>query len=743
MILIFWKKPTARIFDSRYLVHASGATNQALISEALESDSFSFELITNASEPGLSEEIMSEWRYGQEILLQETPDGFNTKTIGKFFVSNVAHQGFTRDGRGRIRVECLSFVGLLVEMTHVGGVYSNAKAGAVIAEILQATEVTAQSTTQKRVFDTAAGTRYTIDSNVYNARIDGHLPYADGTNRTARDNLRDVLFSCGASVLKDAAGDIHFTYNIPDRPSAIPDTKIYAGDRYGKSETVTAVSVVEHSFVGAEPDAITLFDASALGGSTATVIFDEPVKTLDIPTGMTVLEWGANYAVVRGSGILRGYRYKHSRLIHTEQIASGAQRVKTADVRTVSSYNYAAVMRRLANYYSTAKEIHARLVLNSDIKTGALVSFNDPTNKPETGYIKSNAFNISNTNAGDAVIVAGWVPLDEGTGFDSTETLTGSGTWSKATAEAKLGRPIKSMRIVLIGGGFGGDPGIDGEDGHGGETDSEGGNGGIGGAGGLGGLVLDVDVLNVPNSISFSCGAGGLPGMPGGATTVTVNNTTYSSNNGAHPLNGAYNTISGAVAAVSGQPGESGAAGWGASNPAPVDGFPVTFNGVTYAGGKGRKGLAGTYNRITSRRDGSSGIEYTFGPANVATAHAGGGGGAAVGNNGGDSTGTPELSEFKVTRETRTAIGRVVAVDGGPGANAIDRTETPALGEGGFGGHGGGGGGGGGKAEGGGGNYYSGGFREVIATHIHGVGGIGGKGGKGSRGGAGLIWLIY
>lgn len=110
---------------------------------------------------------------------------YDSTQMGKFYLTSV-----TRMNDKVFRLNMVSAVGLMTGVQHMGGVYSGETAGTVIAEILSGSGIT-----------------YTIDTDVRGTKIYGYLPIA-----SARDNLQQVLFAIGASLMKDDAGDIKFSF---------------------------------------------------------------------------------------------------------------------------------------------------------------------------------------------------------------------------------------------------------------------------------------------------------------------------------------------------------------------------------------------------------------------------------------------------------------------------------------------------------------------------------------------------
>lgn len=672
--------------------------------------------------------------------------------LARYYITSIAPR-YKHEGYIYFDVSAVSFIGLTINMEHNGDVYTNVQTGAIIADILKATKDNARSTSSLFFFNMANGLYYTMDASVYNYRTSGRLYPTNGTDRTARENLRDTLFQCGASILKNADGSLYFTFNQPTEATPIIDDKIYRGQPYTGEDITTTVKVISHAYFAIEGgEEKTLFDSSGDVVDHAKVLFNEPVFQLS-ETTLTVHEWGANYAIVSGTGILKGFEYTHTRQEFSKHIADGIENIKTADNSLVSTLNYLSVLERMENYYKNAKEIKTSFVMPSNVKAGSLIRFSDMFGEMKNGFIKDMDVVYSGIDKGVANVVVDWVPSNVGEGFTKCYVLQGAGSWSKAQAEAEIGHEITKARIVLLGGGHGGYKGGDGEAG----STSKGGEGGSAGAGGEGGKVYAVTLdSNVPASIDYNCGNGGQPAQEGSPTTATVNGTTYTSADGQVPAGGVMNLIAGDVYATV---GESGCRG-GHGGDAGIDygsgtnyGEPITWNGQTWQGGEpfivpawdyegDTRGMFWRYPVVNSQ--GQSVVDTTGRYGSKESVSYGGtaGGGSAVGANGKKTAKVGGYSGIYKSGNYVIGVATIIGTDGANGADAVDATGTPNIAGGGFGGHGGGGGSQRGEAKGAGGWSRLDTSATIQGTNVQGAEGRGGYGSNGTVGGNGAV-LIY
>lgn len=756
--------------------------NNALISETLSIDTASFvlqgrehsdieplldsngeQLYDSNNDPlyvyvlGYQGVDFSKFTYGDEI------DYYVDNALyGKYYLSDVSVAG---DGSGEITFMMESLMGILDGTDHVGGIYSGAKAGDIIAEIMD-------------------GYPYSIDGVLSNILLYGWLPYD-----TKLANLTQVLFACGASVLKDANGDLEFTFNLPQTATQFTTDEVYLGGARRDISPATVVKVTEHTFLASNGSAETLFDNT---GDTPAVDyeirFDDPYHTLAW-TGDTIIA-GANYAILNGNGVLTGVPYVHVQRVKNKStgVQGKPNEKSAANCTLISTLNSDAVLDRLANYYTQSQEIDVSIVAN-DERPGSLIQIPDPADidNPILGYIKTMKRTYSSKLKAECVLTAGWVPGDIGNSYDSYLIVRKSdivgGTWS-VPAELQG----KQVLIVLFGGGQGGQGGWYGAGGY----DHDGGSyndsnayicktyrlseapimGGVssyksgqeGGNGGLGGNIGKMFMFNIGSlaaSYSVALGTGGAGGT-GGTTSRSISANNRITLTQVDPTDGSYGTdstfdtystasgilinaeyvniITGTIIAGRGESGTKG--GRGGDGGVSIAGLKDNNSTYDYSvAGRGKKGEdVSTYTGGTPA-DGLTGgdLRGYFNPGydHVGLQGGGGGGGAAMGSNGGNGSNNAARQQFTQDGETVMAMGRTyngtiyTASQGGNGASA---SLIPAQSDlyGGTGGHGGGGGGGNGQAIG-----YARWSDTVYGVAYEGIGGNGANGGQGSDG-----WFI-
>lgn len=728
------------------LVSATALLSQSLISDKLSADEFT----AVVTWPDLNT-LPAEFDGDNNAFVKDTPiDIYNNgQKIGRFYVQSIYPIKVTAGGVVFLQINALSLIGLTVYMSHVGGMYTNAKAGDVIAEILGATYNSGSSTATLLWYDITNTLHYTIDATVANTRIDGHLPMTDGS-RSARDNLREVLFVTGASVLKDAEGSVRFTFNQPDTPIAIATPTIYQGDRYVNDDAagVTAVKVIQNQyFAWNDVEPVVEFETTEVVDHKR-VIFDEPVFSVyssqvgGVDT-LTIHEYGVNYAVVSGTGTLYGKPYTNTQVEYSEQIRTGVETSRTAQSGLISLLNYKNVLDRMAAWYRDRKTVANSFVLDgTGIKPGSLVSFLDPLNRSKQGFVQDLTMKFSGIVKGDANIVTGWLPTNVGNNFTMSQQKTGSGTWSKADAEAAVGHPITLLRIDLIAGGDGGQAGEDGTAGNKGGPGVQGGKGGAPGTGGLPGRVYSITLEGdqIPATINYYCGTGGQPGQNGTNTTVVINGTSYHSSAGTRPIAGYMNILTGQIYAEQGPDGIPG--GDGGSDGETGEGESVTYKGRTW--NAGTYGGTDQVTRWELRQSG--GYYYADQIYGYARAFGGLTGGAAFGASSANGQAGALGTKYYFTGSSKViGVASAVSQGGTDGADALPIDDyTPTLGSGGAGGNGGGGGGASMIGE------NSGGYRfvnnqpqTVPANNNAGDPGDGGAGSLGTAGGNGFVNFYF
>lgn len=492
-------------------------------------------------------------------------------------------QSIDRVGSDRYTLSGISGVGRLAAVPHPGGIYSGEEAKAVIEDICGDIPVI-------------------VKTSLQNIQIYGWLPYARPPQRSARDNLAQVLFALGAYLDTDLDGVLRVVPLFDGISNAVDYDRVYQGGSVVYDTPVSAVSVTEHQYI-AGGDEETLFEGTAEDGHLVT--FDEPHSSLKAD-GFSIQASGANWArLSAGAGTLTGKAFIHTTRLVTEAVSAGAaENVKSVtDCTLVSLVNSNAVAKRLARYYRCTERIQAPILVGTE-HPGQMVAVYNPYDKVlQTGCIVSMDVTMSGVLKGETDILVGFTPPRESETeyFDRREIFVQSSTF-------RVPDGVSSIRVVLIGGGSGGAAGKSGEKGTRGGTASITGNSGIHsgsagtpgkggspGPGGAGGKINVTDLrVSAGDDIQILIGAGGSgesndAGQPagiGGETAINVYRAgvliqSFSSADGASSPLGYIDAVTGDVYATSGDRGIPGADGGNAgdlntpgSDGDSVDGYP-------------------------------------------------------------------------------------------------------------------------------------------------------------------------
>lgn len=615
-------------------------------------------------------------------------------------------QTIDRIGPELYQIYGTSAIGLLMERGHKGGIYNGQTAETVIKDIVGNIPVA-------------------IKSSLKGIKLYGWLPYAKPPEKSARDNLVQVLFAISAALKTDLDGVLRIQPLWDGISGAIEWDRIYEdGAKAQRSGAISAVSVTEHNYISGGEDT-KLFEGTAIAGDIIT--FSEPMSNLSA-SGFSILESGVNYAKLSaGTGTLTGKKYIHNTRQVTRTVTAGApENVKTVDDATlVSFFNSNSVADSVAEYYKHTEVIDCSVVLDNQSPGDVLNVYHPYTKIAAPACVESLDITASGILKASMKALVGYKPPQtvDIEYFDKRQMFTSNTSFTVPAG-------VHNIRAVLIGGGQGGQGGYRGSaGGAGGTAESraasgtvngaagKAGDGGAAGSGGSGGKIYIVDLDVEPgNVITISIGSGGTGGSSGGTgsaggnTTVTINGVTYSSGSGSANSAGYTDPQTGAVYAKPGSAGTAGAKGGDGASGYGNQGSSGASVG-SYKGGSGGTQAQYVDERTDSYNGNITSVELIRAPC--------GGGGAAIGSNGGNAT---------------RGSGSRDPVISGNGANASGSGSMfSAIGSGGGGGHGGGGGGGGGGG--------------IIIKSVFGGSGVaradtlsgaaGGSAGSGSRGGTG------
>jgi len=457
-------------------------------------------------------------------------------------------------------------------------------------------------------------------------------------------------------------------------------------------------------------------------------------------TGGTLIEWGANYAIVECNGFteVKAKKYLNTTRTVTIGTVEGLPSDKIYSVNNatlITSLNSSGVAQKLYEAYTKPTTIQSNIFFGNE-KAGDVVRVINPhTKETESAFLKKQDINISNLLLANSDFIVGFTPSGAVTGYKNRVLITEGESWTKPEG-------VTDYRAILIGGGGGGQAGEDGENGESmslsgnkylpeiksvltPETyfnngiESYNGDGGLGGKGGVAGAagkILDTGAITVDAAeitIPLSIGPGGVggaedgaAGTPGGETTLGDFSTAF----GQYYDTGYTDIMTSELFALPGRPGFDGGDGRGGNNVGEYNNVPITkvYEGDRWPTVTRQTPVMGTTIRWAVEKVRYSGVDY------VLYAMSGPGGGCSYSADGSKGT-----DGFIDSYDNEPNPG-----DGGKGADGGDPEVITMLGAGGDGGHGGGGGGGYGTCT----NRFG------PSRSNGGPGGLGGAGGDGKQG---------
>lgn len=616
--------------DDMRLDYCSSFQEVALDESSLSFDTVSVEVCTTTISAQLS------------ALPNNTPIiVYRSGEIKARFVSS----GVSRIGPVTYQLTGRSPMGALTGMVHTGGIYTGQTVEDVVKEI--------------------CGNIPSLIKSVYaGVKLYGWLPYADGKERSARDNLAQVLFAIGAYLRTGLNGVLRIEPLWDGTASLIDVDRSYTGGTVKYNSPISAVTVTEHHYV-AGTEVKELFSGTAQNGDIIT--FSEPMHSLSA-TGFTILESGANYAKISaGTGALTGKAYIHNTRLITQPVTAGAvENIKSVtDATLVSLVNSYAVAKRLADYYRCRETITNNIVSGHE-KPGHVVSVYHPYDKKMvSACIQSLDTTMSATLKSSMEALVGFTPAQPESAeyFDERVLLTGSGTWTPPEG-------AEALTVVLIGDGQDGTAGQNGEGValtgqtipntcSGSFPSAPAGKGGKAGAPGSGGKIFQI-TIDITPGMSFSYATS----QNGEAVFGS-----HSSAEGSASASGYYDDVTGKTYARQGAVGYDGG-----------DGGAPGASGGSVAGYKGGYGYKPAEYTMRMTEDN---IRYT-----QTFKHQGiGGPGAAMGT---EVTWGPSVFSVGLP----TFIPNIEIKGSAPGASAVPGADGENYGDGGGAGHGGGGAGG-------------------------------------------------
>lgn len=270
-------------------------------------------------------------------------------------------------------VQSEDYISIMSNTVFAGDMYINKNAYELLVEI----------------FDTAK-VPYTIDENIKNLTVSGHIPYT-----TCRDALTYVAFAIQYAV-DTSNSNVVKVFSINNKVSqTIELNRILQGQNFEDSSTVTKVTLDVYNYTQTN-EIVDLYTAEDTGaGENIQVIFSEPVHDLSIINGSFVIaedgteKKGVNYAYINAEPycILSGKKYNKTitNISKTNEIvlSSEVENVVALSGNTLINNNNATnVLNNCFDYYMNNKTtnltiIDRRLVSGGDYALWGQVNWGD------------------------------------------------------------------------------------------------------------------------------------------------------------------------------------------------------------------------------------------------------------------------------------------------------------------------------------------------------------------------------
>lgn len=448
-----------------------------------------------------------------------------------------------------------------------------------------------------------------------------------GTKRTA---LYQVLYSSNLCMFTNDIGDWIISRLTNGVSGSIDDDHIYDNGSEEKVEKTKCLYLTEHVYTQTS-DSEVVFDNSSSSAVTSKVVLysTKPVYGEPVASGITIIAYNCNAALISGMGTLSAPPYDHSQILHEYEVSSDldGRDVSVPDATLVTILNVNNVMDRLKAFYNNNVIKVQNEVVYGGERCGLEYSFKNVFGENISARLASFTATVSSVVKLACIYYKNYIaPTANVSGYTHSVVIGRSQTWY-------LPSGVTNFHVVLIGGGNGGSSGLAGQDGYR-PIEEEGGTaydypvdsyinkalGGEAGQNGSPGKVYEFDIASPASSYYVLIGMGGRggdstssetthnSGVAGGETTFGNN---YSSESGAVRENGYTNTLTGqryAYALKDYSIMQKGADGGylykpeNSNNIVYVDGESVTnpFTGVTYHGGS--KGMDGSYTDSSGTR---------------------------------------------------------------------------------------------------------------------------------------------
>lgn len=255
------------------------------------------------------------------------------------------------------------YIGLMEDVPFFGGVYKNKNAVELLQEIFAVAKVP-----------------YNIDDGLENELINGHIKYTN-----CREALMQVAFAIGAVVDTSNSNTVNVYVLDESISQTIPLRRIYQGQSFDYSDTVTSVELVAHIYEETN-ETVELYGSLdedvGVVGEEVFVKFSDPVFLLTLEGG-TMIDSSANHAhfiVNQGFVLLTAKKYKHIE----QKKALKNKFIRGTDIEKIVSINNATlinplnvdnILEKCYNYSTRTQSTNLDIVEGKTVTGGEIVRY--------------------------------------------------------------------------------------------------------------------------------------------------------------------------------------------------------------------------------------------------------------------------------------------------------------------------------------------------------------------------------
>jgi len=287
---------------------------------------------------------------------------FNDELISKTFIEKA-----TRTSKNSYNISNIDYIGMLEKIPYMGGIFTDKNAYTLATEI----------------FDTA-NTPFVMSDDLKTKTINGYIPITN-----CRIAVQLLAFAINAIVDTSRSDSVNiFTASTEQIEST---GEIMLGQSFAGDDDATEIQLTVHEYI-TNTESTTLYTGTA---DNLTVTFSEPMHTLAFDG--TISEYGANYAIITGTGTLTGQKYDNHEILYSVKnpyvLSTDKENIVTFDCPLQCDAQ--STTQHIYDLLSNDQYTSMKMVLRDDEKCGSYISFDADYLGQKSGRIISMKYVLS------------------------------------------------------------------------------------------------------------------------------------------------------------------------------------------------------------------------------------------------------------------------------------------------------------------------------------------------------------